>query len=225
MAYVKRKRSFKKRPSYRRRRVAYRAKRKMRRPGLGKTITQKTISVRMRSPDTTLTTSTLVDLLGGFDFAPALQLINWVNFATIFDSFIVNKVMYRVTMPINTLNIPADDVTGTASQRKFFFSCLDHDSPGLSIGSLDDIQAYANCKQTTFPRTHTRTWTPRVYSTIRRSSVANAYIPVKQQYLDVATGDLVLSPRLIFGIGSTPIVYQLSVHVDAWITFKNIRGQ
>ena len=225
MAYGKRKRSFKKRPSFRRKRVAYRKVRKMRRFGPGKSIGQKTITVRMRYPDATLTTSTLVNLLGNFTFQPD-QLLNFNLFSAIFDSFHVNKVTWSLQFPITQLTIPADDVTGVASKRLSFYTCLDPDSPGQTLGTVEDVQAYANCKTTTVPRTHIRSWVPKMYGTVRRSSISNAFVPVPQsKFMDNATADLELSPTLCYGMINTPIAYQLTAKVTAWITFRCIRNQ
>jgi len=223
MAYRK-KRSYKT-PSYRKKRIAYRKTRKFTRSRIPRGVSNNSITVRMRMEDFGLVSSTLPILLGAFNFRP-VDLINWTSFATIWDSFTVKKVTWTMKPPYTNVNFPADDTSGTlnASSRQDFSTAFDVDSVGNPISFLDQLKAYRSCKSTTMPKTHSRSWTPTVLGSIRRSSVSNAYVVRKQGILDVATADLQMTPTLLYGYPPTSTPQELRISVTAWVRFTNIRS-
>lgn len=226
MAYGKRK-SYKKRPSYRRKRVAYRRKRATKRAGyrLSKGLApNRSLTVRLRYEDSVVITSTVIQTNTSFNFKLS-SCTNFTVYATAFDSYKVSKVCFKIIPPITQFT----DTTATGPifpllARPYIVSALDWDSPGQTLTSVEETEHYANSRQTELNKVHTRTWTPRMYNVIRRSSISNTYIPAKLGLMDNATADTELAPTLCI---AWPLTYEpvtCRIEVSCIATFYGNRA-
>lgn len=225
MAYGRRK-SYKKRPSFRKKRTTYRKKRAIRKAGskLSRGIApDRSLTVRLRYTDQVLTTSTLLVLNPFFNFQLS-NCNNFANYSAIYDSYKVSKVCYKMIPP--TTNIISLGTTGgsqTYAIRPQITSSLDWDSPGQTLTG-DEVLSVANSKETSINKVHTRTFTPRLYGVIRRSSVSNGYLPIPMGLMDCGFADTVMSPTVNIQLPITDDVYTIKVEVSCIVTFMNNRS-
>ena len=212
-------------PTYRKRKVAYRKKRSFRRK-VPRLIRDKSLTVRLQYPEQIALTSTVVGYLNSFNLQPS-SCLNWSAYSAIFDTFTVKKFTVVIQMPFDNVNYPANttspSLTIGAYKKAEFITALDYDSVGLVPSTTDEVRAYANSKTTVGGRSHVRTCYPKVLNTIRRSLLTTSYVPAKLGKLDVATGDIQLSPTVLFAIDPTESVWQLRTDVYVWLTFYGNR--
>lgn len=224
MAYG-RKRSYRKRSSTykKKKRVAYRTKRYSRR--VPRLVQTRCLVVRLEYPEAIYTTSTVINNGVGFALQPNLCQ-NWGNYLNMYDAFKIKKCSISLKPPFDNINLQANSnaVIPSGAGSTEIWSAIDWDSPSLVPASLLEVQGYQNAKVTKGAMTHYRSFVPKIFSTIRRSSLANCVQAIPQRgWLDMATSDIILSPSVIFSLPITNIAIAMRVDVSVWVCFSQNR--
>lgn len=154
----------------------------------------------------------------------ASDMPQWGAFASLFDTYRINKVVIKMVPQVNSLTAASTTSSSIGANGQFMSTVIDYDD-NIALGSYSSLLEYENFKETPPYKMHKRAIVPSLSASVYKTSGTTiGYSQKKKQWIDASYGDVEHYGIKAYVPGNTNSVQQVwKVFIITYISFKQTR--